>query len=614
MDESPSDLLVKQAFPLLSGNIAMSSTSHEAVHNLFYLLRDINSSKSAFLQEKDERYVDIFNALQKFSLNSNNDVYHACVQELLKTLSCKDGLYKSLACGYLNLSDETQVPDTISGMCEYALKNNCVSKTFVGRFLMAELSMGSHLLRDDDDRVFALRTCQTLMFDEELPFDVRLSCVANYYLRSYGSGVQMVSNHLAQLPPSLFKDCAKQVVLLTENDYGSPEYYAARVKLKQLDDKSPDLGIDKALSVFKSLSSAIEQHDDCRCDISKNYVGHGPSKEIGTDQKHILFPPGKTFFGVSLDYYAPNTVSRLYAYDKETGHPVWSSQMPRSITEARSVTCAATTEFVYYLSGKLARFGRETGNKIYLGKYSESSKLYGGTNAVYVVDKDEAKITIHSDTGNLKSIDLTDKQNKYFFENVEMAGEHLVIPVYVREPREFKGFLLIKSDGTSQELFDVPKEEQQHFQCLAGNNHKLVCLAGKNIANRCLNYIDLETKKVQWSYPISEVNIKACFSSDNSMIFVISDNKLMALSTDDKPSERLIWERTLEQYSWYRGKIWLSEDGDSIYVIKNDGTAVDKFDAKSGMPINTFENKYGTGTRIVGEHNGKVYIQGYQCL
>lgn len=389
---------------------------------------------------------------------------------------------------------------------------------------------------------------------------------------------------------------------------------------------------------------------------------------VDSSFKELLFAPGNLMFG-----YVPNDTGhyrgnenyyRLYACDKTTGLPLWASPvqvketypfgfcgtfkefskrgwlengdpsgyfllLPREIL--LHVYEILTVEELWALTN-VDEQKDEAGETIFVSTFVVYDAKNGVIKCDYVIrTKEKIKDVIYckpfgryiiTDEGlhvwrdhsqNLTvSINLLKDVNTNF---VECIGQRLLFPscgneeqaeiaVYnlngehYRIPTGASHFFKPTLFGSQNLLFMAPYSEKRDFQ-------RLACFKAEN-------------GQPLWEYQLPSNVKKAILSADESILYILTEKQLIALSTavEINGMNRLLWETSIvAPESIIRDQITdiqLSEDERTLYGLHdyNKGHLY-RFDTKSGEKTYLYAVNEARGHKFVGFHNNKPYLCSY---
>lgn len=437
------------------------------------------------------------------------------------------------------------------------------------------------------------------------------------------------------LTPSPFRYWATTLFDALNPQQSYFKQFAARRALIDIHEQHADLPEcpDCITGIYPRLYRALRQ----RYEQPKQPLVH---ETVESSFNRPLFAPGNLMYGYvanddgnsrgNQNYY------RLYACDKITGLPVWASPVQSAKNKYPFGLCQGS---LWALSS-VQEEKDENGQTVFASKFIEYDPLNGDIKNDYTLGiKEKIKkvffcnlygkwiitdhalhIWPHHAPFAIHSIDLPADINSNF---VECIGDRIVFTSCGNE--DHAQIVVYNFDGKS---YRIETGASRFFPPDVFGNQDVLFMApsAEKEASPRLLCFNAQDGRPLWEYVLSSTLKKAVLSPDGTILYVLTEKKLLALTTSAETSglyslvsgfKRLLWESSIEDPNAFCIKeqitdIQLSEDGNTLYGLHdyNEGHLY-QFDTKSGAKMHLYPVHEARGHDFVGLHNNKPYIRSY---
>ncbi len=437
------------------------------------------------------------------------------------------------------------------------------------------------------------------------------------------------------LTPSPFRYWATTLFDALNPQQSYFEQFAARRVLIDIHEQYADLPEcpDGITRIYPRLYRALRQ----RYEQPKQPLVH---ETVESSFNRPLFAPGNLMYGyVANDdgqYRGNGYYYRLYACDKGTGLPVWASPVRSAEKEYSFGLCQGSLWALSSVeeekdendqtvfASRFLEYDPSNGdikNEFTVGIREKIKKvffcnLYGK----WIITDQALHIWPHHAPFAIHSIDLPADINTNF---VECIGDQIVFTSCGSE--DDAQIAVYNFDGKS---YRIETGASRFFPPDVFGNQDMFFMAPsaeKNASPRLLCF-NAQDGRPLWEYALPTTLKKAVLSTDGTILYVLTEKELLALTTSPETSglnrlafgfNRLLWQTSIEDSNAFSIKeqitdIQLSENGNTLYGLHdyNEGHLY-QFDTKSGAKMYLYPVHEARGHDFVGFHNNKPYIRSY---
>lgn len=608
--QSPSEALKKQAAYTLLEYIANPENK-----DLFWkreIISDLLKNGNKTLIKEGDLYRSLFQILKK-----SYDVKDFGTQLLIDHLKGKKDFYtlfNSIVKDYLQISNDCK---TINEAFEAALQKKSLSLEQCSSLLSVAQKTKFQLFLDRN----TVNQCKLkIILDETMSFKHRTAFLNDLLIDRFGNytyDITDLKEKIKQLPLCSFRKYAHLLFIALDPTVDQTAHFTARAQLEEISNELLCEEPEILRFYFGSLYHAFDKWQREKASYTR----------VNPSFTNPFFPTGNSCFGIiindGLAQYREKSTYRLYACDKDKGLPLWKSPFAATGKILYSigrdwVYCAPVgNSSITYDCVELMKEGsndnfvvlnKKTGqiiSTVNLNKEGKIEQLYiveqpNNNEVIYILYGDKL-ILANLVAETFKTIKLPEKA---IIAYASLVAKELIIPTR-------KDFFIVASDGTTR---SIPHESIGSLSLkIVGNDqfigyqkHVKQDQLFNKIANDTLFVcLDAKTTKCLWEYPVDGI-AEIEFSKDNSKVFILSGNALMALDTDPKASRRLIWEKK-ECNRFNFTSILPSADSSVLYGIKK-RSELYQFDSKTGEDKLLSKSDY-LGLKLVDIFNDKFYVQ-----
>ncbi len=420
------------------------------------------------------------------------------------------------------------------------------------------------------------------------------------------------------IEPSVLSTYGDLAFRLKKADISIHEYYALKRQLIDLKEKHPELLM---INDFNYLYNARYRTFGPRETSPNTFVLDDKLLNPFVDVDGTIYGYKKNQSGMSNDY------ARLYCCDGESGYALWSVDIKLDDKKIPP-TYTISNDYLYILTGddEFYKINKKSGGMITQIKSSAPKPVeyfdITSNGTMMVVQRDNTEENNELETAILSGTNLetlnclfkTEIPYYAYFPDLKVMGNYFSVP-------EFKDskIAFYNTQGKKSTIAYNLTVEEDDFQpsWTIEADHIFFDQKQQDDAYKLISY-DLATNQQNWSFPLkSSLKLNPIVSLRKDALFLINDEKLMALSLSTQNPGQIIWENAQVKSDIWSGEgnvdcLQISGDGKYIYGLdKHRGTFI-RIDVLTGANESLDKIDVGRSNKLVGTApSGKIYVMPY---